>query len=129
MTLLTETLHYLCVSDRNIYDIDWIGSDDGLYTVPWEEFAKLADHNYNSGFGHPSVAMDLVIVFKDGTWFSRWEYDGSEDWTFNRTPTKKSHTKPITRLMQEGKGIEHRYNHSCDYYMADYCAMKKKKVR
>lgn len=27
-----------------------------------------------------------VVVYKDGTWHSRWEYDGSEGWQLNSLP-------------------------------------------
>jgi len=42
---------------------------------------------YDSGYG----AQELygAIVFKDGSWLERTEYDGSESWKYKRTPTVK----------------------------------------
>lgn len=43
------------------------------------------DEHYDNGYG----AQELFgyIVFTDGTWLERHEYDGSEWWEFKRTPT------------------------------------------
>lgn len=49
-----------------------------------EEFFKSLDFTYDSGYGMQQVFGN--IVFWDGTWLSRGEYDGSEWWEVNRLP-------------------------------------------
>ena len=34
----------------------------------------------------PATVEDGYIVFEDGTWLSREEYDGSEWWRYNKAP-------------------------------------------
>ena len=79
-------------------DIKWIGSYSGEYACTWGQFKELADFEYDSGFGSQKVALDLVIVFTDGSWLDRYEYDGSEGWRSHRVPTIGDTTKPIDRL-------------------------------
>ena len=49
-------------------------------------FKELADVEYSSGYGAQEVASDLVILMKDGSWFTRGEYDGSEWWEHHTAP-------------------------------------------
>ena len=54
-----------------------------LHSVRTEDDLKkfiifLHHHNYNSGYG--TQCLDGKVVFKDGTWLDRCEYDGSEWW-------------------------------------------------
>jgi hypothetical protein len=50
--------------------------------------------NYNDGYGLQQLFG--TIVFKDGTWMERREYDGSEWWEHYRVPTE-----PIWQLEDE----------------------------
>ena len=43
------------------------------------------DFFYNEGYGLQHLYG--TILFKDNTWLSRWEYDGSEGWEYNIPPT------------------------------------------
>lgn len=88
----------LSMGPKKSQDIDWIGSMDGEYAMTWEEFEKLANFEYDGGFGSQKIASDLVIVFKDGSYLERAEYDGSEWWEFKTQPEKKENAKPITNL-------------------------------
>lgn len=75
-------------------DISWIGSENGEYAMDWPEFKdKFGDMEYDSGFGAQELVSDLVIVMNDGTYFNRWEYDGSEGWEYNKVPTRKPNSK------------------------------------
>lgn len=95
-TLLYETEVVMNRVGKRVEDIDWIGSEKFGY-MNWEEFSNLANVEYNSGYGSAEIAQDLVIVFKDSTWFSRGEYDGSEWWDYNRTPKKpEEHKVPLS---------------------------------
>ncbi len=48
----------------------------------------LASINYNNGYGGQELFG--TIVFKDGTWLERGEYDGSEWWEHRKLPTEES---------------------------------------
>ncbi len=70
-------------------EVAWVGTDDGEYAISWEEFLKIADIEYDSGFGLAYIPTELVVVFKDGSWLERHEYDGSESWVFKSAPVRE----------------------------------------
>ena len=97
--LLKETEHVLKIFKKKPADIDWIGSKDGKYAINWEQFKNLAASiDYDAGFGAQEIARDLVVVFKDGDWLIRDEYDGAESWELQSLPKKRIRSKPIYRL-------------------------------
>ena len=97
--LLEETEYALKQYNKKPSDIDWIGSKDGKYAIDWKQFENLAASiDYNSDFGAQEIACDLVVVFKDGDWLSRYEYDGSEAWELQSLPKKVLKPEPIYRL-------------------------------
>lgn len=90
---LEETLGRLQVNGKSFKDVLWIGSPDGY--ISKDLFLKLANVNYDNGFGGQEIANDLVIVGKDW-WLERGEYDGSEWWEFKTLPQKpKNELKPV----------------------------------
>ncbi len=97
--LLNETIGVIEELNKTSEDIDFIGSDDGEYACDWLTFNNLANVEYDSGFGGNEVASNLVILFKDGTWLSRGEYDGSEWWDYNVAPKKSPNARPVTNVM------------------------------
>lgn len=113
VNLLEETRRSIEKSGHTPSDIIFIGSQDGKYSCTWDEFSKLADREYDNGFGGNEVASDLIIVFADKQQMWRGEYDGSEWWEY-ATPFKSSYiTKPIVSLFHHGllgdindKGVE-----------------------
>lgn len=84
MNLLKETIEVLEERGYSFDDVESIQGRDERISV--ERFKTLADKEYDDGYGAAEVATDLVILMKDGSWFSRWEYDGSEGWQYNRRP-------------------------------------------
>lgn len=98
--LLREVLDGLAEERRTPDDITYIGSRDG-HSCTWEQFRTLADVNYDSGYGGQEVVADLEIHFKDGSWWERAEYDGSEWWVTQRpfTVPPESARKPINTLI------------------------------
>ena len=58
----------------------------------YDTFMNSLDFNYDNGFGGQEVYG--VVVFTDGTWLERHEYDGSEWWEYKKTPD-------IKKLMEE----------------------------
>ena len=79
--LLEETLdkmEKLCLTHE---DVVYVGCPaSGEYFKNFEEFSVNANKGYNSGFGCCEVNLGLHIGFLDGSYFERWEYDGSEGW-------------------------------------------------
>ena len=85
MNLLKETLKILRENDKSFDDVMWIGSQDGY--MGKELFLKLANVDYDDGFGGQEIAQDLTLV-GEGWWLERGEYDGSEWWEYKSLPTK-----------------------------------------
>lgn len=98
--LLKETIQDIESSGHSIEDIDFIGSFSGEYGVSFSEFQKLADREYDNGWGSENVARDLVVLFSDGSYLNRWEYDGSEGWGYVTTPVPAAVQKPISNLIR-----------------------------
>ena len=60
-----------------------------LLTTGWddhdlEEFLNSLDFEYDDGYGTQELFGN--IWYEDGTWSDRDEYDGSENWRYNRSP-------------------------------------------
>lgn len=96
--LLNETIEVLEKYGKTLEDVVWIGSKDGYITL--ETFKKLADIEYDNGFGAAEVAQDLIIVGKD-FYMTRGEYDGSEWWNYHSMNLfkKPKNELKITRLV------------------------------
>lgn len=50
----------------------------------YKYFLKSLNFTYDSGYGGQELYG--TIWYKDGTWSSRGEYDGSEWWEYNKVP-------------------------------------------
>lgn len=90
--LLQETIEILKINGKEPKDVEWVGND--IYTISWKEFEKIADIEYDSGYGAQEIASDLLVVGK-GFWLERSEYDGSEGWDFKSFPQKNKLSKPF----------------------------------
>ncbi len=116
MTFKKETLEAIKDSGHKQGDVMFIGSSDGRLRVSLEEFLKISDFEYDRGFGAQEIANDLIIYFKDKSYISRGEYDGSEWWEFN-TPLGYADTdksKKFTLL-----SVEQNENCSCGWESLD----------
>ena len=83
--LLIETIRDLQEHDKTLDDVVWVGTTE--VEIPIEKFVELADKNYDSGYGSPKVATDLLVCGND--WYmERHEYDGSEWWEYKKIPTR-----------------------------------------
>jgi hypothetical protein len=51
----------------------------------WDYFLAQLDYDYNSGLGGEHTYG--VIMFSDGSWAEREEYDGSSHWAMRVKPT------------------------------------------
>lgn len=101
--LLVETLEIMKANGKFPEDVRWIGATQRYNfqsAAPvlgtWADFAKVADFEYDAGYGGAEIEMDLVIVGGDW-WLERGEYDGSEWWEFKSLPVMPTvPTQPIT---------------------------------
>lgn len=92
MNLKAETLDALEEVNKAIEDIDYCH----IYISPWykdtevlcqEDFdINKLDIRYDSGYGTQEIFG--FIVFKDGTWLNRREYDGREWWEYFSKPER-----------------------------------------
>jgi len=81
--------------------VSWVGNRDGTLALSWEKFKKLAPVEYDDGYGGREIASDLVVVFTDGSWLERWEYDGSEGWVHKTLPVKNKKVVAFTKVKIE----------------------------
>ena len=81
--LKDETLGVLANYGKTIDDILWIGTKN--FRIPSALFWGLANKEYDSGYGCPHVATDLLIVGED-FWLEREEYNGFEWWEYREKP-------------------------------------------
>ncbi len=101
INLFYETLKKL--TDNNLFsdDIIYIGTNPNTeppyYSCTWAEFIDLANFKYDNGYGGAEVYSKLVIIFKDGSFMERGEYDGAEWWDVYKPFTIPTDVKILTR--------------------------------
>lgn len=97
--LWEETNKELEVKGKSFDDVVAICGND--FQITKEDFEKYSNTEYDSGYGAPEVAQDLLIIGVD-FWLERHEYDGAEWWEFKDMPIyKELPFKPITALTVE----------------------------
>ena len=87
----TETLEYIDECGYNISDVDYCLMRTNNGTEVQFDFSTFKDNSdfvYDDGFGANEVNLSIKIVFNDGNWLERWEYDGSEGWELVKVPYK-----------------------------------------
>lgn len=82
MNFLHETTKAVQDSGHSTDNVMFVGSFDGEYRLTWTEFVAVADFEYSDDFGAAEVATDLIVYFRDQTYMTRGEYDGSEWWEY-----------------------------------------------
>ncbi len=97
-----EILDAIASNNKSTEDVDYVilneyqlTSDSNAEYVPSEiEFDHLLEVAdgiiYDDGYGTVIIDDSLKIVFKDGTYMDRKEYDGSEWFEFHSTPARPS---------------------------------------
>jgi len=98
MNLLQETIKAVKGSGHKESDIVFIGSEESGHQCTWDEFKKLADIEYDNGYGSAEIASDLIVVFSDGATMWRGEYDGSEWWNYSSPFVMPANRLPIKNL-------------------------------
>ena len=94
--LWLETVFELEDNGKTFDDVLWIGCRD--FKISKEDFKLLANVEYDSGYGAPEVAQDLLIV-GDGWWMERGEYDGAEWWEWKEPPKEPEKTRVVSNLV------------------------------
>lgn len=61
----------------------------------YDAFLQSLDFEYDAGFGIQELFG--IIWYTDGTWSSRYEYDGSEEWASRRAPVVPEYLKRATQ--------------------------------
>lgn len=97
--LLEETLQVLTLHGKTPQDVICVRSHADQQGT-WEDFVKLSDFTYDSGYGGNEVVGSLAII-GDDWWMSRGEYDGSEWWNFCHTPMPLKTFKPLETLRED----------------------------
>lgn len=105
VSLLAETIKAIESTDYTIGDVQWVGSKDGEFAITWEQFATIANVEYDNGYGGAEIAHDLVIV-GDSWWLERHEYDGSEWWEYKMLPQQQLHVKSIHKVIGDGNSVK-----------------------
>lgn len=82
MNLLDETKGAISRSGHSTDDVRFVGSRDGELGIPWSQAEPVLDIDYDDGYGSQEIAADLVVVFTDGGFLRREEYDGREWWEY-----------------------------------------------
>ena len=98
MNLLQETLEKIKNYHKQESDIVYIGDGHGSCCT-LDEFKIMANIEYDNSWGSAEILTSLKIVFNDGTWLERGEYDGSEWWDYMEIPNQKS-DKKLTSLLE-----------------------------
>lgn len=80
--LLDETKAVIADCGYSIDGVRFVGSRDEKLGIPWSQAEKVLDVDYDAGYGGQEIAADLVVVFTDGGFLRRAEYDGSEWWEY-----------------------------------------------
>lgn len=98
--LLEETEEFLERYGKNWDDVRHITTRDGDEVMSADKFRRLANREYDAGFGGTEVREDLVIV-GDGWWIERHEYDGSEWWEYKTLPIPSDSASSMEYLFQD----------------------------
>jgi hypothetical protein len=83
--LLQETIETLRDCGKSSDDVLWVGNVKAAGS--WEDFANLANFEYDNGYGGNEIDGSLKVVWQDW-WLERGEYDGSEWWEFKTLPSR-----------------------------------------
>ena len=89
INLLDETIETLANYGKTPNDVLWTGTCENKGT--WNDFAAMANHIYDAGYGKAEVDMALLVV-GDGWWLERWEDRGKEQWAFETLQVMWEHS-------------------------------------
>ena len=78
VNFLKETISVMGKYTLDPKEIIYIG--DRKSSCSWEDFQKIANIEYDNGYGGVAIIKGLIIVFKNGVEMYRGGYDGREGW-------------------------------------------------
>jgi len=104
--LKNETLEVLQSHGKTAKDVCWVGTKER--EIPLDVFWKVADRNYDDGYGMAEVNESLMVV-GDAWWLERHEYDGAEWWEYKEHPTKPITTEAEDAIYAIFGGIKYRW--------------------
>ena len=96
MNLLNETIEILKDNGKTEQDVLWVGNEE-KYSISWEEFSKIANKEYDEGYGSEEVCKDVLVVGKN-FWLERHQYDGLEWWEYKTMPIQPKKGEKIKNL-------------------------------
>lgn len=83
--LINETIDTMLDEGYLESDVVAVLDECSMARMPWADFKeKYKGFTYDAGFGSVEVNLALKIVFKDGSWLERSEYDGAECWEYRK---------------------------------------------
>lgn len=97
INLRDETIAAITKAGKSPGDISYIGDRNNSYS--WPQFLRAANIKYDNGYGAANVSHGFVIVFTDGSWLERGEYDGAEWWEYKRCFTVPEGHVPDEQLV------------------------------
>ena len=102
MNLLEETIRKLNNSGYIPDNVKRVIVDGVAYR--WEDFAAVADFEYDPSYGEVEINHCIYIVMDDSRWFERESYDGHEWWSYRAYPRgSKPATQDLTQSMLRSK--------------------------
>ena len=90
--LCADIAHFLDGYSRNV---KYILLPRDYTPAEYDAFLQSLDFEYDAGFGLQEIYG--IIWYTDGTWSSRHEYDGSEEWRQRQVPVIPEYLKKATR--------------------------------
>lgn len=121
--LLHETREGMTRFGLTSEDVVYIGSLGSryapAYSCSWAEFERLADFEYDDGYGSAEIPGELKIFFANGGCFQRYADDGSEYWEYIAPFNRPVETLPIRTLQGGGWRNLHELHQTLDGVDAD----------
>ena len=68
--------------------------------VNLKDLLQVADFHYDCGYGVPYINQNIIMMFSDGSYYTRAEYDGSE-WFERTVPPKRPKEKLVISSVEE----------------------------
>lgn len=85
INLLMETINTLRKNGKSLNEIIFVTDGCNCHMATKSYLRKLLDVDYDNGYGTHQINLELKLVGQD-FWLERWEYDGSEGWSFKQKP-------------------------------------------
>ena len=99
MINLKEEIEIILENEKNLGNhLEYISIDD--LGVDLKDLLQVSDFHYDSGYGVPYINQNIIMMFSDGSYYTRAEYDGSE-WFERTVPPKRPKVKMVISSTEE----------------------------